>query len=153
MRGCSRDRRWAVAELSHEEHRVAIVVDPSLPLGLLANTVAVIGVGLGAAFPWLGNHPLIDAAGHEVLNSANRPVPILQASAEEIGAMFLKAAPAPEHAAIVPFPAYARALHAFAEYRDGFGGRDLASERIEGLGLAGPAKWVRSLTGSLKLLR
>jgi hypothetical protein len=30
---------------------------------------------------------------------------------------------------------------------------DIATETIEGLGLAGPEKWVKSLTGSLKLLR
>ena len=34
-----------------------------------------------------------------------------------------------------------------------FAARDIATETIEGLGLAGPEKWVKSLTGSLKLLR
>jgi hypothetical protein len=36
--------------------RVAIVVDPELPAGLLANTVALIAIGLGAAQPRLGGH-------------------------------------------------------------------------------------------------
>jgi hypothetical protein len=44
-------------------------------------------------------------------------------------------------------------MHVYAEYETTFPDRDLASEIIDGVGIAGPAKWVRSLTGSLKLLR
>ena len=50
-------------------------------------------------------------------------------------------------------PEFARAIHGFEEYQALFPGKDLAIEVIEGIGLAGPEKWVRSLTGSLKLLR
>jgi hypothetical protein len=136
-----------------DDWRVAIIVDPTLAPGLLANTVAVIGAGLGAAAPWLGRQMLTDARGRTVFNSADRPLPVLQAPSEGIGQLLLKALPSPAGAVVVPFPAYARALHGFAEYRNEFGVRDLARERTEGLGLVGPAKWVRSLTGALKLLR
>jgi hypothetical protein len=51
---------------------------------------------------------------------------------------------------VVPF---ARALHDYADYESAFPTRDLSGEAIDGLGLAGPSKWVRSLTGSLRLLR
>ncbi|HEX6958790.1 MAG TPA: DUF2000 domain-containing protein [Ferrovibrio sp.] len=137
----------------HPDIRIAVIVDPSLGLGFLANTVGVIAVGLGAVMPALGNTTLIDARRRVVKNSADRPLPVLQASAERIGEVLLKALPAPDGAAIVPFPAFARALHSFEEYRARFPQCDLAAERIDGLGLAGPAKWIRSLTGSLKLLR
>jgi hypothetical protein len=46
-----------------------------------------------------------------------------------------------------------RSLHDFAAYQAQLARRDLAAETIEGLGLAGPEQWVKSLTGSLKLLR
>lgn len=133
--------------------RLAIIVDPTLPLGLLANTVATIAVGLGAGAPGLGGMMLADREGRSVLNSANRPVPILQGPPEAIRAVLLKALPAPEGAVVVPFPQFARAIHSFAEYKALFPDKDLTAETIEGLGLAGPEKWVRSLTGSLKLLR
>jgi hypothetical protein len=61
--------------------------------------------------------------------------------------------PAPAGAIIVAFPQFARAIHRFADYRALFPSRDLGAEVIDGIGLAGPEKWVRSLTGSLKLLR
>lgn len=33
------------------DSRLAIVVNPELPVGLLANTVGAIGIGLGARLP------------------------------------------------------------------------------------------------------
>jgi len=61
--------------------------------------------------------------------------------------------PAPAGGVVVPFPAFARSIHDFAAYQETFPTRHLGDEPIDGLGLAGPAKWVRSLTGALKLLR
>ncbi len=133
--------------------RLAIILDPALPPGLLANTAAVIGVGLGALAPDLAGTELTDAAGRSINNSANRPVPILQAAPEALRALLLKALPPPEGARVVAFPQFARAIHGFADYRALFPEKDLSQEVIEGIGLAGPEKWVRSLTGSLKLLR
>ena len=135
------------------EHRIAIVVDPTLPLGLLANTVATIAVGIGAAHPSFGNTVLTDTVGRSVHNSADRPVPILQAAPDVICTILLKALPTPIDGRVIPFPEFARSLHAFADYQTQFPARDLATERIVGLGLAGPVKWVKSLTGNLKLLR
>ena len=133
--------------------RIAVIVDPALPLGLLANTIATIAIGIGAAQPVYGNTPLVDAAGRGFRNSADRPVPILQATDEIMRALLLKACPPPDGAVIVPFPRFARSLHAFADYQAEFPSRDLKDEVLDGLGLAGPEKWVKSLTGSLKLLR
>jgi hypothetical protein len=139
--------------MSPTDKRIAIVVDPSLAIGLIANTVATIAVGLGAVEPAFGNVTLTDAAGRLIKNSADRPVPILQAPAEAIRATMLRALPTREGEIVVPFPQFARSLHDFAAYQAQLAARDLATETIEGLGLAGPEKWVKSLTGSLKLLR
>ncbi|MBL8598910.1 MAG: DUF2000 domain-containing protein [Devosia sp.] len=139
--------------MSGSSKRIAIIVDPILSLGVLANTIATIGIGLGAAESAFGNTILTDAIGRSVQNSADRPVPILQAPSVAIQALLLKALPAPDGAIVVPFPRFARSLHTFVDYQVQFPTRDLASETIEGVGLAGPEKWVKSLTGSLKLLR
>lgn len=101
----------------------------------------------------LGACRLADRAGRSIDISSNRPVPVLQAGGETIRDLLLKAVLRQGDAAVVPFPAFARALHRYADYEAGLPGRDLAEEAIDGLGLAGPAKWIRSLTGSLKLLR
>jgi len=133
--------------------RVAIVLDPSLPPGLLANTAAAIGIGLGAVITSLGGVVLADAAGRPFAVGSTRPVPILRANEAGLAALFQRAAPAPAGAALVPFPRFARAMHDFADYAAAVPARDLAQEPLDGLGLAGPTAWVRSLTGSLPLLR
>lgn len=136
-----------------DDRRIAVVVDPSLAPGLLANTVAVIAIGIGAACPTLAGDMLCDIGGHSYRISANRPVPILQADNGTIRDLFLKSLPPPEGAAVVPFPSFARSVHAYADYAALVPTLDLSSERIDGIGLAGPTRWVRSLTGALKLFR
>lgn len=133
--------------------RVAIVVDPALPPGLLANTVAVIGIGLGAAAPALAGEALQDAQGWRLHASANRPVPVLQADARALRSLAALAFARTGAGLVVPFPAFARAIHAYADYAAQLPSRDLSAEPMDGLGLAGPAGWVRSLTGALRLLR
>lgn len=133
--------------------RIAIIIDPDLSAGFAANTIATIAIGLGAARPDFGNTVLTDCQERAVRNSANRPIPILQASADTIRKILLTALPGPIDAVIIPFPRFARSIHSFDEYRAQFPLYDLGSEIIDGLGLSGPDKWVRSLTGSLKLFR
>jgi len=139
--------------MSSTGNRIAIIVDPSLAIGLIADTVATIAIGLGAVEPAFGNVTLTDVAGRSVKNSADRPVPILQAPAEAIRMALLRALPAPDGGIVVPFPQFARSLHDSAAYQAQFAARDLATETIEAVGFAGPERWVKSLTGSLKLLR
>ncbi len=136
-----------------ETMRIAVIVNPELPLGLLANTSSAVAIGLAARFPSLAGEQLADAEGKAIDVSSKLPVPILQATAEQINAIMHKALQATGEVAIVPFPAFARAMHSFEDYRQAFPGRSLAVETLDGLGLAGPEKWVKSLTGSLKLLR
>lgn len=135
------------------DSRLAIIVNPELPLGLIANTVGAIGIGLGARLPWLGNRPLSDADGRIIDDSAILSVPILAATPEVIGALMLKAMPRGDDSALVVFPAFSRSLHDYQEYEAQLQGKRLADEVVDGVGLCGPAKWVKSLTGSLRLLR
>jgi len=139
--------------MTGEDWRVAVIVEPALPAGELANTIAVLSIGLGAAAPALAGAQLTDQTGRTFHVSANKPVPVLQAAAADLRSLLLKALPAPDGALVVPFPRFARALHVYADYEASIPARDLSSEIIDGIGLAGPTKWIRSLTGSLKLLR
>lgn len=133
--------------------RLALIVDPAQSPGLLANTAAVIAVGLGAADGSLGAVPLVDRHGRTTASIANRPIPVLQADGAGLAAILRRALPAPAGATVVAFPRFGRSLHVFEDYRAQFQDRDLLGDPLEGVGLAGPAKWVKSLTGSLRLLR
>ncbi|WP_316861616.1 DUF2000 domain-containing protein [uncultured Cohaesibacter sp.] len=133
--------------------RVAIIVSPQLSLGLLANTVGAISIGLGAKRPVLADRQLSDNNGHVIDVSSRLPVPILQAEPEPLKKLMMKALECEEGHVIVPFPSFARKLHDYNDYEQSLPERSLEEEVIDGVGLAGPEKWVRSLTGSLKLLR
>lgn len=133
--------------------RLAIILNPELPLGLLANTAGVIGVGLAAKFPMLAGSSLTDAKGVTTDVISKYPMPILQATSDHIKALMFKALDEPGERGVVPFPAFARTVHAFEEYENAFPQRDLYDEVIDGVGLVGPEKWIKSLTGNLKLLR
>jgi hypothetical protein len=137
----------------NDDIRIAIIIDPSLPLGLIANTVGVISIGLGARMPGLGATVLTDNNGNSTDTCCNKPVPILQANAEAIRATMLKALDQTGDRVVVLFPAFGRSMHNQQEYEASFAGRDLSQETIDGLGIVGPSKWVKSLTGSMKLLR
>lgn len=137
-----------------DDFRIAIIINPEMPAGWIANTVGAVGIGLGASTYDLAADRLTDGQGRSIEISSNRPVPVLQADSQAIRRLLLKALETkPEGSAIVPFPAFARTLHAYADYRETFPERDLSAEEIDGLGITGPAKWVKSLTGALKLLR
>ncbi|MBS0056370.1 DUF2000 domain-containing protein [Yersinia sp. Marseille-Q3913] len=133
--------------------RIAIIVNPELPVGLIANTTSAVGIGLAARFPQLAGAVLSDSEGKEIDVSSKLPVPILQANASQMREVLLKALAATHPRAIVPFPAFARSMHSFEDYEATFPLRSLTNEQLDGLGLVGPEKWVRSLTGALKLLR
>jgi hypothetical protein len=99
-----------------EELRVAVIVNPHLPIGLMANTIGAVSIGLGAKLQGLGGHRLTDLRGRTIDVSSNRPVPILQATAEEIARLLLKAISQADDRTVVPFPSFARSLHDYADY-------------------------------------
>lgn len=127
-----------------DDIRLAIIVNPDLPAGLLANTVGAVAIGLGARLPALAARSLVDREGRSIDISSNRPVPILQAGGDTIRDLLLKALREGNGRAVVPFPAFARSLHRYCDYEAELPRRDLAEEVIDGIGLAGPAKWIRS---------
>lgn len=135
------------------EIRTVIVVDPDQPTALIANTVGVIAIGIGAKLPTLAAARLEDAEGRSVDISSDRPLPVLRADGHTLNALLLKALDKDPGGVVVPFPAFARAMNAYEDYEAALPHRDLATEPLAGLGLAGPRKWVASLTGSLGLLR
>jgi Protein of unknown function (DUF2000) len=136
-----------------EDWRVAIVVDPALPVGFLTNTVATISIGLGAACPKLAGDILVDATQIKYSTSANRPVPILQAAPALIQELFQRCSTSFPRTFVVPFPTFARRIHSYADYIAEVARRDIKAEQMDGIGFVGASSSVRSLTGALKLLR
>ena len=135
------------------QRRIAIVVDPAPPIGLLGNAIAVCAVDLGAASPDLGGARLRQAAGRSVRSSAKVSVPALQATADPLLALLDEALASPKLDAVVGVPVFARAIHDSATCRLGVENCDLAGAQIAALGIAREAEAVRRITRGLSLLR
>ncbi len=59
-----------------------VVYDEQLPLGIIANTAAIMGITLGKAMPEVVGADVRDESGHTHLGIIEFPVPILRGSPE-----------------------------------------------------------------------
>ena len=137
-----------------QERKCVLVLDESLPAGVLANTAAILGITLGRQAPDVVGEDVTDGSGHSHLGIITFPVPVLRAGAEQLRALREKLYET-EMAAVtaVDFSDVAQSCRTYEEYRDKAAGAAEETLRYYGLGLCGPKKQINRLTGSLPLLR
>ncbi len=70
----------------HDE-KCVMILDERLPLGIMANTAAILGITLGKAMPEIVGADVADKTGHEHLGIIEFPVPILKGNGESIKAI------------------------------------------------------------------
>ena len=70
-----------------QNEKCVMVIDEQLPLGIIANTAAVMGITLGKAMPEVVGADVRDESGHTHLGIIEFPVPILRGSPESIKAL------------------------------------------------------------------
>lgn len=134
--------------------KCVMVLDESLPLGLLANTAAIMGITLGKRLPEAVGPDVTDGSGRAHLGIIALPVPVLRADGERIRAI-REALFQPEYKDMlaVDFSDVAQGCHVYEEYTERIARVQEADLRYFGIALCGPKKLVNRLTGSLPLLR
>lgn len=134
--------------------RCAFIIDRALPPGLIANTAAALSMTLGKERPELVGSDLIDADGIGHPGITTIVMPILVSDAEGLRALRRQAAEREtDGLRVIGMTDVAQRAKSYDDYS-----RRLAATRQEelrylGLCLHGPAALVRSLTGSLPLLK
>ena len=88
-RGKYKNRRQSEMDLQNE--KCVMVIDENLPLGIIANTAAIMGITLGKEMPEMVGANVTDQSGNEHLGIIEFPVPILKGSPEIIKAIREKA--------------------------------------------------------------
>jgi hypothetical protein len=126
-----------------------VVVDEDLAPGLAANAAAVVAMTLGARAPGLIGEDYADAAGSVHPGLITKGLPILRAPADELPALRARADAA--EVGVIGFPVNGHQTNDYEEFREMLA--STAEPGYLGLALYGPAKTIRSLTGSLPLLR
>ena len=132
--------------------KCVIVVDESLPLGIIANTAAILGITLGAKLPEVVGADVRDGGGNAHMGIIEFPVPILKADFETLNKLRLSLYER-EYSDLTTadFTDIAQSCKTYDEFIDKIGAAE--ELRYFGIALCGEKKKVNRLTGSLPLLR
>lgn len=136
------------------EKQCVIVLDEWSSAGLAANTAAILGVAMGNKTTGLVGEDVLDASDLVHVGIVRAPVPILKGSRELLRELRDRTMqPKFADLLVIAFTTTAQAHKSYEAYVDHMG--KTASRELEylGLGLYGPVKMVRRLTGSLPLFR
>ena len=141
-------------EMDLQNEKCVMVIDEQLPLGIIANTAAIMGITLGKEMPEVVGADVTDKTGNEHLGIIAFPVPILKGNMESIKAIREKLyEPYFADLIVVDFSDLAQGCKTYEEF---IGKMKEVSEidlNYFGVAICGAKKKVNKLTGNLPLLR
>ena len=137
-----------------QNEKCVMVIDENLPLGIIANTAAIMGITLGKKMPEVVGRDVVDQSGNEHLGIIEFPVPILSGSPEIINEIREKLyQPDFEDLTVVDFSDLAQGCKTYAEFIGKMADVPERALRYFGLAICGAKKKVNKLTGRIPLLR
>lgn len=134
--------------------KCVMILDETLPLGLIANTAAIMGITLGKEFPEVIGADVIDQNGSRHSGIIQIPIPILRGSTEKIRQIREKLCqPDSQDLKFVDFSDLAQGCKHYDEFIEKM--CQTPEEKLQYLGLAiyGAKKKINQLTGSMPLLK
>jgi hypothetical protein len=137
-----------------QNEKCVMVIDENLPLGIIANTAAIMGITLGKQMPEVVGADVYDRTGNGHLGIIEFPVPILKGNAEVIKSIREKLyEPEFSDLAVVDFSDLAQGCKTYDEFIEKM--KDVSETELKyyGVAICGAKKKVNKLTGSMALLR
>ncbi len=137
-----------------QNEKCVMVIDESLPRGVIANTAAIMGITLGREMPEVVGADVTDPDGHAHLGIIAFPVPILRGSPEDIRQIREKLyQPDFGDLTAVDFSDLAQGCKTYDEFTQKMSQTPESTLQYFGVAICGPRKKVNKLTGNLPLLR
>lgn len=134
--------------------KCVMIMDENLPLGIAANTAAIMGITLGKKMPEAVGADVADQTGSEHLGIIAFPVPILKGDAEGIRAIREKLyEPDFSDLTVVDFSDLAQSCRTYDEFIGKMRVTPESDLRYFGIAICGDKKKVNRLTGNMPLLR
>jgi len=137
-----------------QNEKCVMVIDEHLPLGIIANTAAIMGITLGKKMPEVVGADVYDKSENEHLGIIEFPVPILKGNAENIKTIREKLyAEEFSDLTVVDFSDLAQGCKTYDEFIEKMKDVSEADLNYFGVAICGSKKKVNKLTGSIPLLR
>lgn len=134
--------------------KCVMVIDEQLPLGIIANTAAILGITLGKEMPEVVGANVTDQSGKDHLGIIEFPVPILKGTPDRIREIREKLyQPEFQDLTVVDFSDLAQGCKTYGEFIEKMGNTAESTLQYFGLAICGPRKKINKLTGSMPLLR
>lgn len=145
------EKRKVKMDLQNE--KCVMIIDEKLPLGLIANTAAIMGITLGKEMPEVVGTNVIDQSGNQHLGIIEFPVPVLKGSSEVIRKIRDKLyRPEYQDLVVADFSDLAQGCKTYDEFIEKMAKTSENTLQYFGLAICGPKKKVNKLTGSMPLL-
>lgn len=140
--------------MNSETEKCVLVIDEELPLGIIANSAAILGMTLGKRMPELVGTDVLDQDGRQHLGIIEIPLPILKASTDALKELRSKLYDAAYSDLLtVDFSDTAQSCKAYEDYICKMSNTSEGELSYWGIAICGDKKKVNKLTGSLPLLR
>lgn len=140
--------------MNGNDMKCVMIIDENLPIGLIANTAAVMGITLGKFNPNVVGADVYDKAGRTHLGIIEFPVPILKGNPDLINEIRTKLyQPEFSELTVVDFSDVAQGCKTYDEFIGKMANTDGTALCYMGIGISGNKKLVNKLAGSLPLLR
>lgn len=134
--------------------KCVMVIDENLPLGLIANTAAIMGITLGKKIPETVGEDVIDESNHTHLGIIEFPVPILKGNTALIKSLRAKLyEPDYKELTVIDFSDLAQGCKTYDEYIQKMAVIPEDKLNYLGITICGTKKKVNQLTGNLPLLK
>ena len=137
----------------HDE-KCVMILDERLPLGIMANTAAILGITLGKAMPEVVGADVTDKTGREHAGIIEFPVPILKGDRESIKALRERLyEPEFSDVTVVDFSDLAQGCKTYDEFIAKMKDAPERDLNYFGIAMCGVKKKISKLTGQMPLLR
>lgn len=137
-----------------QNEKCVMVIDEKLPLGVIANAAAIMGITLGKKMSEVVGADVRDRSGREHLGIIEFPVPVLRGDAERIKGIREKLYEQEfSDLTVVDFSDLAQGCKTYGEFVGKMGETEEGKLNYLGIAVCGEKKKVNRLTGSLGLLR
>ncbi len=137
-----------------QNEKCVMIIDENLPLGIIANTAAIMGITLGKEMPEIVGEDVYDKTDNKHLGIIEFPVPVLKGNADSIKEIREKLYESEfSDLTVVDFSDLAQGCKTYDEFIGKM--REVSGNNLNYLGVAvcGAKKKVNKLTGSMALLR